>query len=356
MTVYIVDLENIPTRYTCEWKVFLPKALENYGCETCIIDGIDNLPVTPTPGMFLNFAATNIYKSSQVEKFSRLFLENKIKDGDYFLFTDAWHPGVIQLKYMAELLQIKIRIGGMWHAGSYDKNDGLGRLIGDVPWVRHAEKSMYHCYDDNFFATEFHLQLFEEELLEWRKLARMANSSNHIVGWPMEYLIDILQPYMNVPKKQKIIFPHRIAPEKQVEIFRDLAKELPQYEWFVAQDQPLTKAEYHRHLAESKLMFSANLQETLGITAYEAALVGTLPILPDRLSYPEMWNADIFYPSAWSENWESYQTHKDLLKNYINFLMQMDHTADTAKNAARETGQRFFSGTDLYEHIKSYSE
>ena len=40
---------------------------------------------------------------------------------------------------MAELLGVKIRIGGMWHAGSYDPQDFLGRLIGDTPWVRNAE-------------------------------------------------------------------------------------------------------------------------------------------------------------------------------------------------------------------------
>ena len=44
-----------------------------------------------------------------------------VKDGDYFLYTDAWNPTVIQLKYMAELLGgPNIKIGGMWHARSYD--------------------------------------------------------------------------------------------------------------------------------------------------------------------------------------------------------------------------------------------
>ena len=41
---------------------------------------------------------------------------------------------------MAELLGVDITIGGLWHAGSYDPQDFLGRLIGDKPWVRHAEQ------------------------------------------------------------------------------------------------------------------------------------------------------------------------------------------------------------------------
>ena len=63
---------------------------------------------------------------------------------------------------MAELLNVKIRIGGLWHAGSYDPQDFLGRLVGDKPWVRHAEKSMFYTYDDNYFATTFHAEIFAE--------------------------------------------------------------------------------------------------------------------------------------------------------------------------------------------------
>ena len=36
---------------------------------------------------------------------------------------------------------------------SYDPRDFLGRLIGDKPWVRNAERSMFECYDNNFYAS-----------------------------------------------------------------------------------------------------------------------------------------------------------------------------------------------------------
>jgi hypothetical protein len=115
MTIYIIDLESIPTRYTCEWKTHFPELIKKHGHDVTVISGPDDLSNDTTPGMFLNFSATNIYKSVQVEKFSKLFSEGKIKDGDYFLFADAWHPGIINLKYMAALLNVKIKIGGLWH-------------------------------------------------------------------------------------------------------------------------------------------------------------------------------------------------------------------------------------------------
>jgi hypothetical protein len=362
--LYLIDIEAVDTRYTKQWKEHLPSQLRKNSIETIVITG-GEVPQATTPGAFLNFAGTNNYKAQQMLEISRMFAMGDIKDGDYFLYTDAWNPTVIQLKYMAELLGIKIRIGGMWHAGSYDPQDFLGRLIGDVPWVRNAEASMFYCYDDNFFATRFHSNMFlrnllgvetlfgEDETDEWCNTTHLDKDKIKIVGWPMEYLKDIMAPYANIPKKNKIIFPHRLAPEKQVEIFRDLAAAMPEYEWFVAQDQSLTKHEYHTHLAESRIMFSANLQETLGISAYEAALVGTMPMLPSRLSYNEMWTHDGFYPSEWTKDWNSYQENRDKLINFIRFMMNEinDDTSKWATNAAIDTGEKFFNGNALYKAI-----
>jgi len=360
MTVYIVDIEAVDTRYTKQWKEYLPRQMRNAGMDVVVISG-GEVPQATTPGAFLNFAGTNNYKSQQMLEISRMFAMGDIKDGDYFLYTDAWNPTVIQLKYMAELLGIKIKIGGMWHAGSYDPQDFLGRLIGDTPWVRNAESSMFYCYDDNFFATRFHVNLMAQNLFgvetlfeedEAEVLLNEHDSRIKIVGWPMEYLKNTMALYATVEKKPKIIFPHRLAPEKQLEIFKDLAKEMPEYEWFVAQEHKLTKDEYHTHMAESKIMFSANLQETLGITSYEAALVGTLPMVPNRLSYSEMWST--IYPSVWTEGWDNYQKHKAELIQTIRSIMNSNKRVDKhAQEMGAEVGDEFFCGDALYAAIKS---
>ena len=360
MTVYIVDIEAVDSRYTKQWKEYLPRQMRNAGMDVVVISG-GEVPQATTPGAFLNFAGTNNYKSQQMLEISRMFAMGDIKDGDYFLYTDAWNPTVIQLKYMAELLGIKVKIGGLWHAGSYDPHDFLGRLIGDTPWVRNAESSMFYCYDDNFFATRFHVNLMAqnlfgvETLFEEDEAEALLNEHDNrikIVGWPMEYLKDTMALYANVEKKPKIIFPHRLAPEKQLEIFKDLAKEMPEYEWFVAQEHKLTKDEYHTHMAESKIMFSANLQETLGITSYEAALVGTLPMVPGRLSYSEMWST--IYPSVWTEGWDNYQKHKAELIQTIRSIMNSNKRVDKhAQEMGLEVGDEFFCGDALYTAIKS---
>lgn len=359
--IFLIDLEAVETRYTCEWKTHLPKLLKERGHDVEVISGPTDIPKATTPGAFLNFGGTNIYKSSQVEQISRLFCEGRINPGDHFLFTDAWNPGVINLKYMSKLLNIPIKIHGLWHAGSYDPQDFLGRLIGNKPWVRHAEQSFFHCYDHNYFATEFHMSIFFDELLKKEVNhatlfnSRWLDKEKKIVktGWPMEYILETLAPYKNISKENLILFPHRLAPEKQVEIFQDLKKQMPQYEFVVCQEKSLTKHEYHTLLGQSKVVFSANLQETLGISWYEGSVVNSIPMVPDRLSYTESALEVFKYPSQWTKSFDSYLENRnyvierivEYIENYEDFLPNLNKQTELLT-------KNFFSCGNLLKMLK----
>ena len=351
MTIFIVDIEAVDTRYTKQWKEYLPKQLRHATNEDVVVISGGETPQATTPGAFLNFGGTNVYKSKQLETIGEMFCKGQVKNGDYFLYTDAWNPTVIQLRYMAELLGVDIGIGGLWHAGSYDPHDFLGRLIGDKPWVRHAEMSMYECYDDNFYATDFHIDLFTDTMMDNYDVD-MDKAIK--VGWPMEYLRNSLDSYKGMQKRDLILFPHRIAPEKQVEIFRDLKERLPQYEFVVCQEQELTKNEYHNLLGEAKLVFSANLQETLGISWYEGALVNAIPMVPNRLSYSEMALPEFKYPSAWTEDYDAYLHNKDkVIAQIVNYMENYDDLQVSLEKQRTKLNKEFFSGAALYDAIKS---
>jgi hypothetical protein len=172
------------------------------------------------------------------------------------------------------------------------------------------------------------------------------------VGWPMEYLKDTLTAYKNMEKRNLILFPHRVAPEKQVDIFRDLAEQLPEYEFVVCQDRQLTKNEYHNLLGEAKLVFSANLQETLGISWYEGALVDAIPMVPDRLSYSEMALSEFKYPSAWTEDFASYRANRDKVVTQVReYIERYDDFAVALDKQRTKLNKDFFSGAALYEAI-----
>ena len=155
-----------------------------------------------------------------------------------------------------------------------------------------------------------------------------------------------------MPKRDLILFPHRIAPEKQVEIFRDLKEQLPQYEFVICQEQQLTKNEYHNLLGEAKLVFSANLQETLGISWYEGAVVDAIPMVPDRLSYSEMAISEFKYPSEWTESFEAYMANRhfvvnrivNYMENYEKFLPRLNTQVDILH-------ENFFSCNELLKNL-----
>ena len=349
--IFLVDLESVETRYTGQWKDHVPTLLRNAGHSVVVIEGPKDIPSATTPGAFLNFGGTNIYKSRQVEQISRLFCEGSINAGDHFIFTDAWHPGIINLKYMSELLGIPVTTHGLWHAGSYDPQDFLGRLVGNKPWVRNAEKSYFHAFDHNYFATDFHIDMFSNNLFHDENVELEDNKVIR-TGWPMEYMNDTLKPFSKLNKRDLILFPHRIAPEKQVEIFRDLKTHLPQYEFVVCQDEQLTKKQYHTLLGQAKMVFSCSLQETLGIGCYEGALVDAIPMVPDRLSYSEMY-FDIFkYESKWTESWDSYNVYRpDLCRAIITHMDYYPTRIRQIKEQAVNLTTNFFGARGLLKNL-----
>lgn len=374
MRIYIIDLESVPTRYTCEWKSHIPALLEDAAklrnrsdVEIINISGGD-AELKATPGAFLNFAQTNVYKNTQLSFVAQLFSEGKVESGDHFIFADAWHPGIIQLKYMSELLRMPIRIHALWHAGSYDPQDFLGRLVKDKRWTNNFEKAVWHAVDYNWYATDFHIKMFRQNVFgDWLKDVNPDLWQNNTAevreferdvkylrtGWPMEYMTELLDPYKGLEKRDLILFPHRIAPEKQPDLFKDLAKTMPQYEWVICQEKELTKNEYHTLLGEAKMVFSANLQETLGISCFEGAVVDALPLVPDNLSYDEMYDEMWKYPSVCVSTEGNYRGHgkeklvariEEMMTNYEQYRT---HVAYLAGNLQRD----FFSATNLIRKI-----
>ena len=358
-TIWIFSLEPLETRYTCEWHKHIPHLLKkNLGEQFNVvqIDGVQKNTAV-TSGAFLNFSDTNYWKSSQLCGFLEKFNEGEVGTNDHFLFTDAWNPTVLQLKYMKDLLGHNWTLHGLWHAGSYDFYDFLGRIVGDKPWIRNTEAAMSHAFDHNYFATKFHATIFANNLYGCELEDIFINSDQVILtGWPMEYMASTLEPYKTRPKRDLILFPHRVAPEKQVEIFKDLAAAMPQYEWVVCQDRNLTKREYHGLLGSAKIVFSANLQETLGIsTCAEGPLANAIPLAPARLSYEEIFDEypEFLYPSEWTESYESYTRNYAQIINRIQEVMtNYDSLVPCVESYVKNVYPKYFTANELINQIR----
>ncbi len=79
-TIFLVPIEPIDQRYTKQWYDNIPKLISDrnsdYNVET--IDGV-SIPASTTPGAFLDFGATNVYKASQAESIYRMFSKGEVK-------------------------------------------------------------------------------------------------------------------------------------------------------------------------------------------------------------------------------------------------------------------------------------
>lgn len=376
-TIWILSLEPIETRYTAQWFEGVPRQIAahadaqgvtaqvhlnpaSFGQEA-IDSGVLNIVNVPgdggtqkaTAGAFLNFATTNLWKNQQINRFIGCIEAGLVRDGDKVLVTDAWHPGVLQLAYMRSLLDVSWEITAIWHAGSYDPWDFLGRAITDKRWSYATERALFWAIDRNVFASAFHWGLFSRILkIDEDEIGGRALYS----GYPNEYLWDDLPPHRLPPDERPnlILFPHRLAPEKQLDIFKDLAATLPQYEWVVCQERALSKPQYHALLGQAKMSFSAALQETLGIAQAEATIAGAMPLSPRRLSYTEQYGAPFLYPSEWTASWDAYKANKDYLVSYIRTMMDDYATPRMQAEIARQEQAlkaRFLTATPLYKHL-----
>jgi hypothetical protein len=316
-TIFIVPIEPIDQRYTKQWYDNIPVILRtaiserNLPYTVAVIDG-EQPETGTTTGAFLDFGATNVYKATQAAEISRLFSSGIVKAGDKFLVTDAWNFVITPIKYMSDLLDIPVEIHGIWHAGAYDPTDILGYKM-QKPWPWHAERSWFHSCDYNYYATNFHKNMFLRNLGIEEEYHHKAVRS----GQPHTPIIEQCEQYYDKPKCRQLMWPHRYNADKQPEIVEDLHAHAG-IDTVITQKLNLSKADYYQRLGEVQVLFSCSLHENLGISMMEGVLAGCIPIVPDRASYSEMYLSAFKYPSEWTSSWDNYLLHRDKLVAFIN--------------------------------------
>ena len=311
-TIYIVPIEPIDQRYTKQWYENIPVLLAAQAqgkFNVVTIDGIQTKTGT-TQGAFLDFAVTNIYKASQAETIARKFAAGEIQAGDRFLVTDAWNPVITSIRYMSDLLDIPVEIHGIWHAGAYDPTDILGMKM-SKPWPWHQERAWFYACDVNYYATNFHLDMFVENLTIPKDTARKRAMRS---GQPHDPIVDQLTQYQSTAKQATVIWPHRYNADKQPEIAEDLAQDL---DFVITQKMNLSKPDYYRAMGQASVIFSCALHENLGISVMEGTLAGAIPAVPNRASYAEMYMDEFLYPSEWTSSWDNYLANRDNVHNFI---------------------------------------
>lgn len=312
--IWIFGLEPLDSRYTAQWHANIPEVIKKAAGNNFNVVQIDGVQraARVTSGAFLNFSDTNYWKSTQLCNFIELFDEGKTTPEDRFLFTDTWNPCITQIGYMRDLLDQKWQLHAIWHAGAYDPSDILGYKM-QKPWPWHAEASWYHICDFNYYATNFHKDMFIANLqISADEQYRAIRS-----GQPHQLIVEAMEQYWESDKTNDnlVMWPHRYNSDKQPEIAEDLGND---FNMVITQKMSLNKDEYYKKLSQSKIIFSCALHENLGISMMEGVLAGVIPVLPERCSYNEMYLQEFLYPSVWTESVDSFKQHRNQLVEFIN--------------------------------------
>jgi glycosyltransferase involved in cell wall biosynthesis len=313
--IFYVPIEPIVGRYCVSWYNNIPPAFKTHGWDVEVIDGIP-LSDTIDVGTFLDINSTIHYKNSQMMKISRLFREKKVNNGDIFFFGDIEFWGIESVRLMSQMNKVSVKITGFCHAGSYTKEDAFAvaafhQKYTEVGWIAACDKI--------FVGSQYHKNaIIDRRLKPYASKDDVEKLSSRIVvtGNPF---FETDYKHFDVKKKKQIILGNRFDIEKRPNLSLDMAyilkKKIPDLNVVVTTSHPkfksnrkwledmargfeqdgiieikegLTKDEYHKTMAESKISMSNSIEENFGIIIVEAMLYNTYPLLRNELSHPEL--------------------------------------------------------------------
>lgn len=288
MKIIHVPLELIENRYSEQWFRWFNQhdLFKKHVVDTIIpASGISQ---TIEVGEFLDVIKTNHFKAEQLQEIMQLFHDKKVDEETIFFFMDGWFPGIEMLAYVRDALKIPFKIVAILHAGTWDSYDYISRC-GMKRWARWIEAGWHEIFDAVFVGSFFHKNLILDQL------GFKYADKIHITGLPIYPEFVWTQEDKNLNDKEfNILFPSRIAPEKNPQHFDKLIEilqpTLPKWKFIKTQEFCKSKSEYYALLNRSSIAVSFSDQETFGIAMMEATLCGCIPLLPNRLAYPE------FYP------------------------------------------------------------
>lgn len=232
-------------------------------------------------GAFLDACGTNYFKFDQLMTIMKMFRSGEIENGDVFLFSDLWFPGIEAIKYTATFMKLDIKICGVMHAGSWTDTDYVATM---EPWAQWIEKGWFKMFDRIYVGSEFH---------KWQILNKgrcTENGKIFVTGtvWNTNYIKNYVKDITPTKDREKtIIFPHRLDDEKQSGMLRYI-EQFVNAKIIIPKKMNLSKKEYYKLMANSKVMVSFALQENFGQSLFESIALGIVPIVPNTLCYPEM--------------------------------------------------------------------
>lgn len=284
-TILNLPIEPIDGRYSSQWDLWFEEAFLRNGIPFTTVRG--EVPPPPPSDKFLNPVGTFSWKFAQLAKALRLTRDRSARR--VVFLHDGWLPGIEMFPYARDLDGLDVCVAAFWHAGSYDPTDLLG-LAGCDSWAWGSEDTWLRLCDRVFVGSAYH----KGKIL--KSHPAVSESSIEVVGCPVGVPDGLAE---SVPKEPVVVWPHRLSPDKNPQVFERLRSE-PRFagaEFVRTRDRNLDKRAYYELLARARVVVSTASHENFGIAMVEAAMLGCLPVCPRGLSYFETMGEECLYDS-----------------------------------------------------------
>lgn len=339
MKVINLPIEPLEERYSIQWDTwFQMEFVHAFGQNDVVTIYGDPSTGVIESGSFLDVLDTNIYKASQAKNLFSFLRTYNGTDRLVIFFHDLWNPLIANLAYIRDGMGwTNIKICGCLHAGSYDYHDFLSKKK-MTKWAEALENSIFSIVDRIFVATNFH-----KKIVSCRRLVNPGKI--FVTGFPI-YPKDFVQlgkPYLE--REHLVVFPHRMDEEKHPERFFSLKYYATNPEtgfykkarFVFTKQKTKTKKEYYELLSQARFAISFAAQETWGIAMQEATFSSAIPLVPDCLSYSEL------YPDCFK-----YKDEKDLWMKLVAYskeppLQELFNLQISLRNAGEKAISRMIS-------------
>jgi len=292
MNLIHVPIELLEERYSQQWFHWFDAEFKKYSINALHVLPPSGLEAKIQTGEFLDVIGTLEFKSEQLRWICSLFRNGQINKDTVFLIVDSWFPGIEMLAYLRNALKISFKIVGIFHAGTWDQHDFITK-VGMRSWGQHCELAWFNILDAICVATQFHKELIIKSVDESEHVELLLNKIK-VTGLPI--YPDFVK---EIPKENIVVFPHRLANEKNPKLFDQLrtlmSERFPDWNFIKTKDVTSNKSEYYDILNRSKISVSFADQETFGISILESVLCGCIPIVPNKLSYKELYPSEFKY-------------------------------------------------------------
>lgn len=287
--IHLLPIEPFEERYTEQWFRWWSTGLREQGFNVNVIEGY--IVGERKGGEWLSPVDTWIWKGRQVENLARAWSSGMIKDGDIIFSTDLWNPCMTAALYMKHTTGIDVKICGFYHAGASDPQDFLTHK-GCRKWALDVERGWVKGIDYILCGSNFAGKMLRDQTSLWKG----QGAKIYATGYPfnIEEIRNTAKPVPWSERERLVVFPHRLAPEKQPNLFQYLKLEYEKKygkdgtKFVRSRDVCKDKTQYYKLLAKSRVVFSAAKQETFGIAQQEGAILGAWMLNPRCLSYPEV--------------------------------------------------------------------